>query len=83
MNPLSLGNFFTLVAGVKCLDRVCVVSPFMGMGGRDGLCCCGGPCAATVLIADCNPNKTTKAIAGNKDLRFLFIVDFFCNNCCF
>ena len=50
-----------------------MVSPFMGMGGRDGLCCCGGACPATVLVADCSPNKITKAIAGNKDFCFLFI----------
>ena len=55
-----------------------MVSPFIGMGGRDGLCCCGGgACPDTVLTLDCNTNKTTKAIASNNDLRFLFIVDYF------
>ena len=54
-----------------------MVSPFMGMGGRDGLCGPPGPCADTVLMLDCSTNKRTNAIAGNNDLRFLFIVDFF------
>jgi hypothetical protein len=86
MNPLVSGVFFVAEAGVKCLEMVCVVSPFIGMGGSDGLCPCPWPggCADAVITPDCNPNKTTKAIAGKKDMHFLFIADFFCNNdCCF
>ena len=85
MNPLASGVFFAAEAGIKCLVSVCVVSVVIGMGGSCwfGLGCCGGACADTVITTDCNTNKTTKAIAGNKDLCFLFIVDFFCNDCCF
>ena len=83
MNPFAFGAFFEAEAGVKCLESVCVVSPFIGMGGRDGLGGCPGGCADTVIITDCNTNKTTKAIAGNKGSCFLFIADFFCNDCCF
>jgi hypothetical protein len=77
MNPLAFGAFFVLVAGVKCFERVCVVSPFAGIGGSDGLCCCGGACANMVLTDNCNANKTTKAIAGKRDVYFLFIAGFF------
>jgi hypothetical protein len=76
MNPLAFGAFFAAEAGVKCLERVCVVSPFIGMGGREGLCPPGG-CADMVITPDCNTSNTTKAIAGNKGMRFLFIVDLF------
>jgi hypothetical protein len=50
------------------------------MGGRDGLCCPGG-CPKALKAAACsNPDKTTKAITGNKDLCFLFMADLFCND---
>jgi hypothetical protein len=43
----------------------------LGLGGWPGFC------ADTVLVHKCNTNKTTKALPGNKDVHFLFIVDFF------
>ena len=36
-----------------------------------------------VMASTSNPDKTTKAIAGNRDLFFLFIEDFFSNDYCF
>jgi len=76
MNPLAFGAFFTLVAVVKCVESVCVVSPFTGMGGSWGpLGGCRVAYANAAVIHNCNPNKMTKAIAGNSDVWFLFIVD--------
>src|SRR5688500_12787121 len=83
MNPLASGAFFKLEATVKCLDRVCVVSPFMGIGGRTGLGLSPGAWPKAVLASTSNPDKTTKAIAGNRDLFFLFIEDFFYSDCLF
>src|SRR6187397_779776 len=77
MNPFSFGVFFPPATGVKYLERVCVVSPFIGMGGKLGLCGWFGFCADTLLTHECNANKTTRVLAGNKDVNFLFIVDFF------
>ena len=77
MNPLRSGAFLTVEARVKCLDRICVVSPFMGMAGKTGLGLSPGACPEAVLAPTSNPDKTTKAIAGNRDLFFLFIEDFF------
>ena len=54
-----------------------MVSLFIGMGGRVGLGGCVGVCADTVLTHECNANKITKAVPGNKNVHFLFIVDFF------
>src|SRR5688572_19546012 len=83
MNPLASGAFFILEARVKCLDRVCVVSPFMGMGGNTGLGRSPGAWPKAVLASPSNPDKTTKAIAGNRDLFFLFIEDFIYSDICF
>jgi hypothetical protein len=80
MNPLAFGAFFAAEAGVKCMERVCVVSVVIGMGGSWGPLGgppgpCAGACANTVFTPGCTLNKTTKAIRGNNDLRFLFMVD--------
>jgi hypothetical protein len=78
MNPLASGAFGFVLAAIKCAESVWVVSPFMGIDGRDGLRCCPGGCAITVTRDDCNPNKTTRAIARNNNVGFLFIADLFC-----
>src|SRR5688500_4587479 len=77
MNPLASGSFLELEAWVKCLVRVCVVSPFMGMGGNTTLGLPPGGWPKAVLASTSNPDKTTKAKAGNRDLFFLFIEDLF------
>src|SRR5687768_669832 len=77
MNPLASGSFLELDAWIKCLVRVCVVSPFMGMGGNTTLGLPPGGWPKAVLASTSNPDKTTKAKAGNRDLFFLFIEDFF------
>ena len=77
MNPLASGAFVTLEATVKCFERVWVVSPFIGIGGRTGLGLSPGAWPKEVLASTSNPDKTTKAIAGNRELFFLFIEDFF------
>jgi len=73
MNPLASGDFPSLEASVKCLVSVCVVSPFIGMGGRTGLGLCPGPWPKAVLASTSNPDRMTKAITANRDLFFLFI----------
>src|SRR5689334_18744527 len=73
MNPLASVVFFVLEDTVKCLARECVVSLFKGMGGRDGLCCGGGPWAHSGWTYNCTPKKTTKAIARDDTVRLLFI----------
>jgi hypothetical protein len=48
----------------------------MGIGGRTGLGLSPGAWPKAVLASTSNPDKTTKAIAGNRDLFVLFIEDF-------
>ena len=76
MNPLASGVFFDVDAGIKYRVSVCVVSPLGGMGGSDDLCWPPGACADAVLTPACNTNITTKEITGNRDVCFLFIIDF-------
>ena len=78
MNPLASGALFALEAGLKCLDNVCVVSPLMGMGGRTGLGRSPGVWPKALLALNSNPDKTTNAKAGIRNLFFLVIEDFFC-----
>ena len=47
------------------------MSPFIGMGGRGGLCP-GGPCAKAEMPAICNPDKMISVITGKKNLCLLF-----------
>ena len=78
MNPLTSGAFLMPEAGVKCLDSVWVVSPLMGMGGRTGLGRSPGVWPKALLALNSNPDKTTNAKAGIRNLFFLVIEDFFC-----
>jgi hypothetical protein len=43
------------------------------MGGSTGLGLCPGAWPKAVVASASNPDKTTKAIADNSDLNFLFI----------
>jgi hypothetical protein len=76
INPLASGAFFAVEAGVKCLDKVWVVLPFKGIGGRGGRYPGPGPCAKAEKPPSCNPAKRTNVRAGNRELCFLFMVGF-------
>jgi hypothetical protein len=52
----------------------------MGMGGNTTLGLPPGGWPTTVSASTSNTDKTTKAIARNRDLFFLFIEDFFYND---
>jgi hypothetical protein len=73
MNPLASGVFLAVDATVKCFVRVCVVSPFTGIGGRTGLGLWPGAWPKAVLTFISTPDKITKANSDNRDLFFLFI----------
>src|SRR5690349_17776684 len=77
MNPLALGALPEPVAGVKYAETVRVVSLWVDVEAWAGPCVC----ATAFMAPACNPNKTTKAIADNRDVCFLFIVDF-CQKSC-
>src|SRR5689334_22539674 len=77
MNPLVFGAFLELTAGVKYAGAVRVVSLWVDVEAWAGPCVC----ATAFMAPACNPNKTTKAIAGCRDVCFLFIVDF-CQKSC-